>query len=33
MLLKGKMIKNGYYNQLTQNCIQEQIFIAVVIGI
>ena len=32
-MLKGKMLKNEYYNHLTQNYIQEQIFIAVVIGI
>ena len=32
-MLKGKMIKNEYYNQLTQNCIPDQIFIAIVIGI
>jgi len=32
-MLKGKMIKNEYYKHLTQNYIQEQIFIAIVIGI
>lgn len=33
IMLKEKMIKNEYYNQLTQNYIQEQIFIAIVNGI
>jgi hypothetical protein len=32
-MLKGKMINNEHYKQLTQNYIQEQIFIAIVIGI
>jgi hypothetical protein len=32
-MLKGKIVKNEYYNQLTQNYIQEQIFIVIVTGI